>query len=125
MEITDFDQSIPGFQECDEDVETWTACDAEDCRFQMLNDDEIVTSVQEESDPVDNETGISGLSILMVKVTVSWLACHEIEPSATENWLCSGDPLNVKSVQAHKRSPVGMVRKLGDESTDSSIVLVT
>ncbi|GFV65573.1 hypothetical protein TNCV_778591 [Trichonephila clavipes] len=32
------------------------ACDAEDCGFQMLNDDEIVTSVQEESDPVDDET---------------------------------------------------------------------
>ncbi|PRD22123.1 UNVERIFIED_CONTAM: hypothetical protein NCL1_49955 [Trichonephila clavipes] len=55
-EITDFVQSIPGFQELDEDVETWMACDAEDCVFQMLNDDEIVTSAQEESDPVDNET---------------------------------------------------------------------
>ncbi|GFV61263.1 uncharacterized protein TNCV_891101 [Trichonephila clavipes] len=32
------------------------ASDAEDCGFQMLNDDEIVTSVQEESDFVDNET---------------------------------------------------------------------
>ncbi|GFW18102.1 hypothetical protein TNCV_4006421 [Trichonephila clavipes] len=52
-EITDFVQSIPGFQELDEDVETWMACDAEDCVFQMLNDDEIVTSAQEES---DNET---------------------------------------------------------------------
>ncbi|PRD26891.1 UNVERIFIED_CONTAM: hypothetical protein NCL1_36860 [Trichonephila clavipes] len=31
-------------------------CDAEDYGFQMLNDDEIVTSVQEESDPADNET---------------------------------------------------------------------
>ncbi|GFW62119.1 hypothetical protein TNCV_1685501 [Trichonephila clavipes] len=31
-------------------------CDAEDCGFQMLNDDEILTSVQEESDPVDDET---------------------------------------------------------------------
>ncbi|GFV31262.1 uncharacterized protein TNCV_1640141 [Trichonephila clavipes] len=31
-------------------------CDAEGCGFQMLNDDEIVTSVQEESDPVDDET---------------------------------------------------------------------
>ncbi|GFW60533.1 uncharacterized protein TNCV_568811 [Trichonephila clavipes] len=48
-------QSTPGFQECDEDVETWVACDAEDCEFQMLNDDEIVTSVQEESNPVDDE----------------------------------------------------------------------
>ncbi|GFX34612.1 hypothetical protein TNCV_3658501 [Trichonephila clavipes] len=32
------------------------ACDAEDCVFQMLNDDEIVSSGQEESDPVDDET---------------------------------------------------------------------
>ncbi|GFV38598.1 uncharacterized protein TNCV_132371 [Trichonephila clavipes] len=55
--ITDFVQSIPGFQECDEeDVETWMACDAKHCGFQMLNDDEIVTSVEEESDPVDDET---------------------------------------------------------------------
>ncbi|GFS85805.1 uncharacterized protein TNCV_2973481 [Trichonephila clavipes] len=56
VEFTDFLPSIPGFQECDEVVETWMACDAEDCGFQMLNDDEILTSVQEESDPVDNET---------------------------------------------------------------------
>ncbi|PRD29529.1 UNVERIFIED_CONTAM: hypothetical protein NCL1_29125 [Trichonephila clavipes] len=55
-EITDFVQLIPGFQECDEeDVETWMECNAEDCGFQMLNEDEIVTSVQEESDPVDDE----------------------------------------------------------------------
>ncbi|GFT39294.1 uncharacterized protein TNCV_2422131 [Trichonephila clavipes] len=31
------------------------ACDAEDCGFQMLSDDEIVTSVNEESNPVDDE----------------------------------------------------------------------
>ncbi|GFT58822.1 uncharacterized protein TNCV_184811 [Trichonephila clavipes] len=31
------------------------ACDAEDCGFKMLNDDEIVTSAHEESDPVDDE----------------------------------------------------------------------
>ncbi|PRD18459.1 UNVERIFIED_CONTAM: hypothetical protein NCL1_60479 [Trichonephila clavipes] len=49
-EITDFVQVIP---ECDEDVETWMACDAKDCGFQMLNDDEIVTSIQEDSDSVD------------------------------------------------------------------------
>ncbi|GFT64241.1 uncharacterized protein TNCV_5134111, partial [Trichonephila clavipes] len=43
-EINDFVQSIPGFQECDEeDVETWMACDAKDCGFQMLNYDEIET----------------------------------------------------------------------------------
>ncbi|GFV90752.1 uncharacterized protein TNCV_2323211 [Trichonephila clavipes] len=56
MLINDFVQSTPGFQECDEeDVETWMACDVEDYGFQMLNnDDEIVTSVQEESDPVDD-----------------------------------------------------------------------
>ncbi|GFT40501.1 uncharacterized protein TNCV_3790611 [Trichonephila clavipes] len=44
-EITVFVQSIPRFQESDEEnAETWMACDAEDCGFQMLNDDEIVTS---------------------------------------------------------------------------------
>ncbi|GFX88123.1 uncharacterized protein TNCV_159381 [Trichonephila clavipes] len=32
------------------------ACDSEDCEFQLLNDDEIATSVQEESDPIDDET---------------------------------------------------------------------
>ncbi|GFT90682.1 uncharacterized protein TNCV_4074651 [Trichonephila clavipes] len=56
-DVSNFVQSFPGFQECDEeDVETWMACDAEDCGFQMLNDDEVVTSLQEESDPVDDET---------------------------------------------------------------------
>ncbi|GFW44570.1 hypothetical protein TNCV_4481161 [Trichonephila clavipes] len=39
-----------------EDVETWMSCDAEDCGFQMLNDDEILISVQEESDTIDDET---------------------------------------------------------------------
>ncbi|GFV04053.1 uncharacterized protein TNCV_916771 [Trichonephila clavipes] len=33
------------------------ACDTEDYGFQMLNDDEIMTSVQEESDPVHDKTG--------------------------------------------------------------------
>ncbi|GFV29678.1 uncharacterized protein TNCV_330441 [Trichonephila clavipes] len=32
------------------------ACDAEHCGFQMLNDDEIAISAQEESDPIDDET---------------------------------------------------------------------
>ncbi|GFU65422.1 hypothetical protein TNCV_633451 [Trichonephila clavipes] len=32
------------------------AYDAEDCGFQMLNDDEIATSMQEDSDPVVDET---------------------------------------------------------------------
>ncbi|GFU84927.1 uncharacterized protein TNCV_58661 [Trichonephila clavipes] len=32
------------------------ACDAEDCGFQRLNDDEILTSVYEEFDSVDAET---------------------------------------------------------------------
>ncbi|GFU89600.1 uncharacterized protein TNCV_4599131 [Trichonephila clavipes] len=42
-------------EECDEDVEIWMTCDVEDCGFQMLNDCEFVTSVQE-SEPVDDET---------------------------------------------------------------------
>ncbi|GFX50690.1 hypothetical protein TNCV_2722761 [Trichonephila clavipes] len=31
-------------------------CDTENCALQMLSDDEIVTSVQEKSDSVDDET---------------------------------------------------------------------
>ncbi|GFT93931.1 HTH CENPB-type domain-containing protein [Trichonephila clavipes] len=50
------ESTAPGSGECEEEnVETWRACNAEDCEFQMLNDDEIVTSAQEESDPVDDE----------------------------------------------------------------------
>ncbi|GFY02865.1 uncharacterized protein TNCV_3507451 [Trichonephila clavipes] len=50
------DWKIQGFQEyVEENAETWIACDAEDCEFQMLNDDESVTSVQEESNPVADE----------------------------------------------------------------------
>ncbi|GFV83392.1 hypothetical protein TNCV_3055391 [Trichonephila clavipes] len=55
-EITIFVQSITRFQECDEDVENWRTCDAEDCGFQMLYDGEIGNSVLEGSNPVDDET---------------------------------------------------------------------
>ncbi|GFU35154.1 uncharacterized protein TNCV_2106041 [Trichonephila clavipes] len=34
------------------------ACDAEDCVFQMLNDDKIVNSVQEESELADDDTDV-------------------------------------------------------------------
>ncbi|GFY03671.1 hypothetical protein TNCV_3092971 [Trichonephila clavipes] len=44
-------------RECDEEnVETWRAYDADDHGFQILNVGEIVTSVPEEPDPVDDET---------------------------------------------------------------------
>ncbi|GFV53111.1 uncharacterized protein TNCV_881001 [Trichonephila clavipes] len=36
------------------------ACDEEDYGFQIINDDDIVTSVQEESDPVNDETDEDG-----------------------------------------------------------------
>ncbi|GFT60687.1 hypothetical protein TNCV_3584041 [Trichonephila clavipes] len=55
MTTTGFVQSIPGFQEHDEYIETcnrWRRLSG----FQMLNDDEIVTSGQAESDPVDDVT---------------------------------------------------------------------
>ncbi|GFX84535.1 hypothetical protein TNCV_560501 [Trichonephila clavipes] len=34
------------------------ACDAEDCAFQIPNDDELVTSMQEESDPVNDDKDV-------------------------------------------------------------------
>ncbi|GFX00625.1 uncharacterized protein TNCV_2236321 [Trichonephila clavipes] len=43
-------------RKCDEDVETWRACDAEGCGLQKLNNDEIVLSMQEKSYSVDDET---------------------------------------------------------------------
>ncbi|GFW24125.1 uncharacterized protein TNCV_4951691 [Trichonephila clavipes] len=56
-EITVFVQSIRRFQECvEENVRTRLPCNAEDWGFEMLNDNEIVTSVQKESDPDDDET---------------------------------------------------------------------
>ncbi|GFW66263.1 uncharacterized protein TNCV_1711621 [Trichonephila clavipes] len=36
-------QDVKNVEEKEENVETWMACDAEDCGFQMLDDDEIVT----------------------------------------------------------------------------------
>ncbi|GFY14629.1 hypothetical protein TNCV_4828321 [Trichonephila clavipes] len=49
--------SIPVFQgRLEEDIETWMVCDEKDWGFQMLNNDEIMTSVQEESDLVYDET---------------------------------------------------------------------
>ncbi|GFX26881.1 uncharacterized protein TNCV_1840531 [Trichonephila clavipes] len=48
---------VQRFQESDEEnVNAWMAYNAEDCGFQMLYGDEFVMSVQEESDPVDDET---------------------------------------------------------------------
>ncbi|GFV78493.1 hypothetical protein TNCV_3478081 [Trichonephila clavipes] len=56
QEITDFVQSIAKFQECDEeDVEFWMAYHEENFGVQIINDDEIVTFVQEESGSVDDE----------------------------------------------------------------------
>ncbi|GFV48596.1 hypothetical protein TNCV_5068811 [Trichonephila clavipes] len=40
--------SLERFQECnEEDVETWMACVAEGCGFNMLNDDDIASYMEE------------------------------------------------------------------------------
>ncbi|GFW91767.1 hypothetical protein TNCV_3400271 [Trichonephila clavipes] len=43
-----------------------------------------------------------GIGSLVVKVTDSWLACHEFEPSVTENPPCRG--MHIKSVEAQTSS---------------------
>ncbi|GFV71684.1 uncharacterized protein TNCV_3534731 [Trichonephila clavipes] len=112
-ENTDFVQSIPGFQECNEDVETPSmACNAEDCGFQMLNDDEIVTSVQEEFDSVDDETdedqdnsnesskGPSNANALSVlQTTMEWYE-HQSESCSTQLLLLK----RIGDLEAEKRS---------------------
>ncbi|GFU78268.1 hypothetical protein TNCV_5008451 [Trichonephila clavipes] len=87
-EITDFVQSVSGFQECDEeDVETWMTCDEEDCRFQMRNDDEIMTSVQEESDPVDDETRSPQIVFEVYKsIAIDLLPTFALNPPVSVVW---------------------------------------
>ncbi|GFV73436.1 uncharacterized protein TNCV_3389521 [Trichonephila clavipes] len=48
-------------------------CDAEDCGFQMLND-EIVTSMKEEFDPVDDEMDEDEDNTTTAKCPVSYTA---------------------------------------------------
>ncbi|GFV72840.1 uncharacterized protein TNCV_1325511 [Trichonephila clavipes] len=55
-ENTNIVQSIPDFQECnEEDVEIWMAWMHKIVDFKLLNDDEILSSLQEESNHVDDE----------------------------------------------------------------------
>ncbi|GFV54446.1 hypothetical protein TNCV_2865301 [Trichonephila clavipes] len=58
-----------------------------------------------------------GRVCLVVKVTDSWLACHEFQPSTAENPTCRG-----RGLKCH---PVGVMWKLGEEgnSSDASLPL--
>ncbi|GFU36020.1 hypothetical protein TNCV_4191291 [Trichonephila clavipes] len=72
------------------------ACDADDCGFQMLNVDEIMTSMEEESYSIVDETNEDednnneSHGSLMAKITNSWPTCHEFEPNTTEDPPCRG-----------------------------------
>ncbi|GFY32578.1 hypothetical protein TNCV_673331 [Trichonephila clavipes] len=100
--------------------------------FQMINDDEIVTSVQEESNPVDDETDENEDSnnkesskdpseILTRFLRIgSWQACHEFEPSTTKDPPCWG-AMHVKSVES-SNVLCGVVARRGGSS---GVVLIT
>ncbi|GFV73425.1 hypothetical protein TNCV_3389411 [Trichonephila clavipes] len=57
---------------------------------------------------------------LVVKITSSWPACHEFEPSTAEDPQWRRCTLNLSRL---KRPPVGILGKLGEAS--SGVVLVT
>ncbi|GFX32675.1 hypothetical protein TNCV_888131 [Trichonephila clavipes] len=60
----------------------------------------------------------------MVKVTDSWLMCHEFEPSAAEDLPCRGGRCSL-NLSRLKRPPVGVVWKLGEEIIESITSLIT
>ncbi|GFY02136.1 uncharacterized protein TNCV_5099971 [Trichonephila clavipes] len=110
----------PGFQEDDEEnVETWTACDAENCGFQMLNDGEIVTSVQENSDLVDDEDeennnesskGSSNADVLPALETAMEWHKQQSECCPTQLML----PKRIRDFAAKKRRCTIAQRKISD-----------
>ncbi|GFT29138.1 hypothetical protein TNCV_3587491 [Trichonephila clavipes] len=55
-----------------------------------------------------------GRGILVVKIMDSWLACHEFEPSTTEDPPGKGYRCTL-NMSRFKRSLVGVLGKLGEE----------
>ncbi|GFY16592.1 hypothetical protein TNCV_2787191 [Trichonephila clavipes] len=52
---------------------------------------------------------------LVVKVTDSWMACHEFEPSPAVDPSCrGGEAMHVKSIDAQTSSRDGVVWKFGE-----------
>ncbi|GFU84770.1 hypothetical protein TNCV_2127111 [Trichonephila clavipes] len=73
---------------------------------------------------VQNKSQKFSLQSRVVKITDSWPACHEFEPSTAEDppfrdGRCALDMSRLK------RPPVGGVLKLGEGVTSSGVVLVT
>ncbi|GFT30439.1 hypothetical protein TNCV_2377281 [Trichonephila clavipes] len=67
---------------------------------------------------------LGGCDSLMDKVTDSWLTCHEFEPGTVEDSPFRGGRSTLNMWRL-KRSPVGMVWKLGENVSSSSGILVT
>ncbi|GFT20090.1 uncharacterized protein TNCV_4994621 [Trichonephila clavipes] len=121
-EFTDCVQSIPAFQECAEDVKTRMASDAEDCGFQMLNDDEI--DEQEEFDLVDDETdknednnnesskGPSNADVLSaLETAMEWFE-QQSECLLTQLLLLKG----IRELSANKRRCAMIQRKISNST---------
>ncbi|GFY05689.1 hypothetical protein TNCV_4403561 [Trichonephila clavipes] len=62
---------------------------------------------------------------LVVKVTDSWPTCHEFEPSVTEDPPREEGGRCTLNVSGLKRTPVGVVWKLGEGVDSSDDVLVS
>ncbi|GFW97399.1 HTH_Tnp_Tc3_2 domain-containing protein [Trichonephila clavipes] len=64
-----------------------------------------------------------GHGSLVVKVTDSWLECHELEPSTTEDPSCRGRCSLYLSML--KRPTVDVVWKLGEWGASTGVILIT
>ncbi|GFW19620.1 hypothetical protein TNCV_1605111 [Trichonephila clavipes] len=63
-----------------------------------------------------------GHSSLVIKVTDSWLACHEFELGAAKDPPCRGGGCT-SNLPGLKRSPVDAKRNLGGEGANSGVIL--
>ncbi|GFT70257.1 hypothetical protein TNCV_3457011 [Trichonephila clavipes] len=61
---------------------------------------------------------LSGRSSLVLKVTDSWLVCHEFDPGTAKDPPCRGSRCTL-NISRFKHSPVGVVWKLGERMSSS------
>lgn len=84
-------QSVPGFQECDEtDAVEWLDLDKNDMGYEILDDNDIVTSMQEpenqessdsEEDVADDAVPSHSEAFTSLETVMSW---YEVQPECSQ-----------------------------------------
>ncbi|GFW27657.1 hypothetical protein TNCV_765391 [Trichonephila clavipes] len=68
---------------------------------------------------LDNDCGCSSLE---VKVTDSWVGCHDFEPRVAVDWSCRGHQ-SMLNLSRFKRPPIGVMWKLREGSAGLGVVV--